>query len=108
MDPRPPELTQAERVLKKFGGARRLSAILLVVGKPRDPSCIYRWTYPKEKGGTGGLIPTSVWPDLILAAKYDGVLLESELTDPRTFAPKKRHRYDETWNLKTKRVEGEE
>lgn len=93
----PRELTQAERIVKKFGGARRLSSILLLVGKPRDPANIYRWTYSKERGGTGGLIPTSAWPDIIRAAKYDGILIDAELTDPRSFVPAKKFKTDTQW-----------
>lgn len=80
--------TQASRIIAKFGGARRLASILASIGKPRDPSSIYKWAYPKEKDGTGGLIPTSAWPDIISAARYDGVVLTLEDLDPRPKLPK--------------------
>lgn len=75
--------TQAERVLAKFGGARRLSALLDHLGRSKDPASIYKWTYPKERGGTGGVIPTSAWKDLILAARMEGILLTSDDMDCR-------------------------
>lgn len=43
---------QAERILNKFGGAGRLSRAL---GLSR--STCFKWTYKKENGGTGGVIP---------------------------------------------------
>lgn len=75
--------SQAQRIIDKFGGAKRLSEILSHVGKPRDFVTIYRWTYPKSVGGTDGLIPTAAWPDIFLAARFDGVVLSSEEMDPR-------------------------
>lgn len=87
-------LTQAERILKKFGGARRLAEILTLTGKMKTPSTIYRWTYSREKGGTGGLVPTSAWPDILVAARYAGIVLEDDLISPATFVPRKRFRYD--------------
>lgn len=107
-------LSQAERVLRKFGGAacgeeevngrevrggagaRRLSEILEIIGYPKTPASIYRWTYPRSRGGTGGLIPTSAWPLIHLAARYAGILITAEDRDPGTFQPAKIHRHD-TW-----------
>lgn len=89
-----PEMNQAERLIRRFGGAQRLVSILKAIGHPMRPSAIYKWTYPKEKGGTGGIIPTRAWPLLMLAARYEGVVITQDETDPRTFAPKKRNRYD--------------
>lgn len=45
-------MNPAARVIKAFGGPAKLAEIL-----GRDPSRIYRWTYPEERGGTGGAIP---------------------------------------------------
>ncbi len=69
---------QAHTILAKFGGPRRLASILRAIGKPKDVATIYKWTYPRSKGGTSGFIPTSMWPDLLSAARYDGVLLKAE------------------------------
>lgn len=75
--------SQADRVVWKFGGPIRLSLILKAIGRPKDPSSIHRWMYPKEEGGSGGIIPGRAWPDLFMAARAEGVLLTSEDLDPR-------------------------
>jgi hypothetical protein len=78
-----PQPSQAERVIAKFGGARDLARAFQAINKPKDPSTIFKWTYPKSKGGTGGLIPTRVWPDVMAAARYSGVFITIEDLDPR-------------------------
>lgn len=45
-------LEPASTVLAKIGGVEVAASI---TGK--HVSRIYRWTYPREKGGTGGVIP---------------------------------------------------
>jgi len=43
-----------------------------------DPSEVYRWVKPKERGGTGGLVPAH-WQRAVLdAAKKAGVKLKPE------------------------------
>lgn len=42
----------AERVIEAFGGAKRLADLTGI-----DLSSIYRWKYPKDRGGTDGAIP---------------------------------------------------
>jgi hypothetical protein len=74
--------SQAERILAKFGGARRLAELFFVVGSSRDPSGIYRWAYPKSKGGTGGLIPTNAWSWIRKAAELDGIEITDEDLKP--------------------------
>ena len=53
-------LEPAYSLIKKFGGPKGLwSGIKVVAAVTRsDPSRVYRWMRPKEKGGTGGLIPS--------------------------------------------------
>lgn len=63
--------TQADRVIATFGGARKLAALL-----DRTPSAIYKWTYPRERGGTAGYIPSSVWPSLYDLARRMGISLK--------------------------------
>jgi hypothetical protein len=77
--------TQAERVIAKFGGARKLCRALerLDATKHRDASCIFRWRYPKSKGGTDGLVPTAALADVVEAARLEGILLSSDDLDPR-------------------------
>lgn len=64
---------QAKRIINKFGGiytlARKIGAA---------PSTIYRWTYPLDKGGTGGLIPVK-WHEIILeTARLEGIFITKE------------------------------
>jgi hypothetical protein len=74
--------TQAARVIAKFGGAQVLGKALARVSG-RDRSRVYRWGYPKSKGGTGGVIPSSVIADVLTAARLEGVHLTAEDLDPR-------------------------
>lgn len=60
----------AEQIIQKLGGAKRVADITGV-----DITRIYRWTYPKERGGTDGLIPTRHLSVLINAANADGIAL---------------------------------
>ncbi len=74
---------QAEKILHKFGGANRLARIFKQLGINKNRSSIHRWTYPREKGGTGGFIPASNWGNILMAARYDGIILTTEDLDPR-------------------------
>lgn len=74
---------QARRVIAKFGGVLRLAELLSEVGHPRSTVSIYRWTYMRSKGGTGGLVPHAMWPHLIRAAHLEGLILNAEDYDPR-------------------------
>lgn len=84
---KPPAQSQAERIIAKFGGPKELYTIFKELGVPRALPTIYKWTHAKEDGGTGGLIPTSVWHDLWRAARYAGVVISSEDMDPREDPP---------------------
>lgn len=44
----------------------------------RDTTRVHRWTYPKERGGTGGLIPADCQVALLKAAKDAGIDLRPE------------------------------
>ncbi|PCH85475.1 MAG: amino-acid N-acetyltransferase [Piscirickettsiaceae bacterium] len=44
----------AKTIINLFGGIKPLAN---AIGK--DPATIYRWTYPKSKGGTDGRVPSS-------------------------------------------------
>lgn len=76
-------LSQSERVIGKFGSAPNLARALLAIGSPKTVTSIYRWVYPKEKGGTGGLVPPQAWDAIIKAAHYEGIQITSEDFDPR-------------------------
>jgi hypothetical protein len=44
----------------------------------RDLSRVHRWTYPKDKGGTDGLIPTDAAQELMREARKRGIPLTPE------------------------------
>lgn len=56
-------MTVAGRVITKCGGAKEVSKAIGM----KTTVGVYKWTYPKDKGGTGGLIP----------AKHHSALLRS-------------------------------
>lgn len=79
-------MNQAERVIEAFGGVQKLSGLLALVGRGKSVPAILRWTYPRERRGTGGFIPSSAWDDLFAVARLTGVELTAELLDPRPAA----------------------
>jgi hypothetical protein len=70
------DTSQAGRVIKKFGNARRLAEYMAqATGQKCDPSRVYRWMHPRDKGGCGGLIPSSAMVDVMKAARLAGIIL---------------------------------
>lgn len=63
-------VTQAENIIRICGGARKVAALA-----GRSYGRVLRWTYPKDRGGTGGLIPAEVQQDLLRAARAEGISL---------------------------------
>ena len=61
-------MTQAERIIKRFSGAYALAEMI-----GYTPAAVYKWTYPKAKGGTGGLVPTGAVPKILAAAKRERI-----------------------------------
>lgn len=64
-------LTPAAKVIEICGGFK---AVARMTG--RSEVRVRRWTYPKDRGGTGGLIPAEVQPVLLRAARDAGLPLE--------------------------------
>ena len=64
---------QAQRIVDKFGGPRRLA-----YAAGLEPSRVYRWLYPKDRGGTGGIIPSSAVSLVQVAALMANVELTAE------------------------------
>lgn len=60
-------MSPAEKIIKKFGGARILADAIGV-----KPNAVHKWPYPKSKGGRGGLVPTDKQQDVLDAAKRLG------------------------------------
>lgn len=44
----------------------------------RDVSRVHRWTYPRERGGTGGIIPADAQEALLLEAIKRGIPLRPD------------------------------
>lgn len=62
------KLNPAHDVILAFGG---FDAVAAITGK--HISRVYRWTYPKERGGTGGFIPQADAAKLLAHAKANGL-----------------------------------
>lgn len=61
-------MSQAQNIIAKFGG---VPALAKAAGLSLNS--VYKWTYPKERGGTGGLIPTDKLPAVLDAAQANGI-----------------------------------
>ena len=71
-----PFSSPAQRVIKRFGGARRLAVLLDLA----HASTVYRWTYSRERNGTNGNIPFKYHrPSLIAAEKLKIPLEKTDL-----------------------------
>ena len=71
-------MNQAEHIISKCGGPHIVAEWLGI-----NVSTVWRWTYPKSKGGTGGLIPACRHVPLIEKAINNEVSLT-----PDDFFPK--------------------
>lgn len=60
----------ASHVIAKCGGPESVAAMLRVT-----TISVRKWTYPRERGGTGGLIPAKRQVELIRAAAAAGITL---------------------------------
>lgn len=65
-------MSPAERAIEKFGGFEQLAEAL-----GRHPISIRKWTYGRDKGGTGGLIPTSIQGQVLAEARKRGLNLKA-------------------------------
>lgn len=63
-------MNPAERVIEKCGGHSLVAEMLGV-----HVSRVHRWTYPKERGGSDGVIPGRHIPELIAKAADQGITL---------------------------------
>ena len=60
----------ATRIISKFGGVTKVAKLVKI-----NASSVHRWTYPKKRGGTGGIIPTRHQDKLLAKARENGVEL---------------------------------
>ncbi len=65
--------TPAETVIEKLGGAQAVAALCGL-----DVASVHKWKYPKERGGTGGIIPSRHQGALLAAARRLGIGLSAE------------------------------
>lgn len=74
----PIRISQARRVIDALGGPR-------AIAKGTGINCkhIYRWDYPKDRGGTSGVIPTASLRKVLAWARAIGVGLSPTDLDPR-------------------------
>jgi hypothetical protein len=66
-------LEPANSIIARLGG---LAVVQSITGASRTR--VYRWTQPKDNGGTGGLIPVNHAPKLLSYAKLHGVPLSEK------------------------------
>jgi hypothetical protein len=66
-------LEPAKTIIDICGGPE---AVASMVGVHRTN--VYRWTYPEDRGGTNGLIPTRQQAKLLTAARDRGIDLRPE------------------------------
>ena len=84
----PPTYDQAAKIAARFGGERKLAALLNIAAVT-----VYRWSYPRPIG-TDGIIPTAPAHRIREMARLHGVLLTPEdwapqRTDPQSKKPVK-------------------
>lgn len=100
-------ISQAERIIRKFGSVEKLHEALTKIGCPRSRSVIYRWTYTRANGGTNGLIPNAILFDIVVAGRKLGIELTSEDLDIRptikVFTARERAKENELKKRKTKK-----
>jgi hypothetical protein len=68
----------AKHVIEKCGGPEKVAEMLGC-----HVTRVYRWTYPAERGGTGGIIPSKRQGALLVAARARGIDLS-----PADFFPR--------------------
>jgi len=72
-------VNSASRITRKFGSAYKLAAMLSAeAGRVIHVSTVRRWTYPQERGGTGGHIPYKFHELVWTAAKHNDITLHPE------------------------------
>lgn len=64
MQTKPIRLEPAASIIQTLGGVERVSEIT-----DRHISRVYRWMYPKDRGGTGGIIPQPEAAKMLAYAK---------------------------------------
>jgi hypothetical protein len=71
-------LEPANSIMAKFGGPAKVAELVAV-----GPVAAYLWRFPRERNGTGGLIPQKYHRLLLEAAKLRRIPLSAEDFLPR-------------------------
>lgn len=61
-------MSVASDIIAKFGGVQKVADLTGL-----SATQIHRWTYERERGGTGGLVPTKHQQPLLDAARERGI-----------------------------------
>ena len=67
------KLSQAQRVIARFNGAPNLARALGC-----HESTVFKWTYPRAKQGSDGIIPSCAMKRVMRVARAEGILLTPE------------------------------
>ncbi|KKZ89033.1 hypothetical protein RPHASCH2410_CH00120 [Rhizobium phaseoli Ch24-10] len=70
----PEKLEPAASIIDRFGGPE---AVQEITGA--DRTRVYRWTQPRDKGGTDGIIPLKPAQKLWAYAKANGIELPADM-----------------------------
>lgn len=72
---------QAKRIIDKFGGPREIIHALSLLDDPekhRTLGTVYKWTWPRSRGGTNNRVPTAALDSIMEAARLVGVIITPE------------------------------
>jgi hypothetical protein len=69
----PMHMEPAKTIIDRFGGVEVVAAIT-----GRHVSRVYRWMYPRDRGGTGGLIPQGEARKLLAHAKASNIPVSAD------------------------------
>ncbi len=67
-------MNPASNIIELCGGTAAVAQWLGI-----DRSWVLRWTHPRDKGGTGGLVPSRHQAPLLERARAEGVQLSPEM-----------------------------
>lgn len=75
----PESLSQASRIIAKFGGVKRTADLLEL-----NRSTVYRWAYGRGKNdGLDGFIPVKQLQKILEVAHREGIIITGDDLDPR-------------------------
>lgn len=69
-------MTAAEYAISLFGSPYKLADAFADCGYSINPSAVYRWTYPRDRRGSDGRIPSDWHEAIIESAKAKGIQVD--------------------------------